>query len=89
MGLFAVNFFLYRIFITPFLWYEIISTVIEYRNDPTSQKCLPWHMTYMILAFGIFFHCLNAFWGYKIIKKIQRKLSGKEKVKEQNSLKDK
>jgi hypothetical protein len=36
----------------------------------------------------MFFNCLNTFWFIKIIQKLHRKLSGKEKIKEKNSLKD-
>jgi hypothetical protein len=35
---------------------------------------------------GPFFHILNAYWFYKIIKKIIRKATGQEKLNERNDL---
>jgi len=88
MGLFAFTFCLFRLVVCPYLWWEILITTWEYRDDPISQACLPWHLKYVVLFFGMFFNCLNAFWAYKIVKKIMRKMSGKEKVKDRNDLKD-
>lgn len=88
MLLFTITFFLFRLLICPYLWWEILSIAWEHRNDPVSQACLPWHFKYVVFCFGMFFNCLNAYWAVKIVKKIQRKLSGKEKVKDKNHLKD-
>ena len=41
-----------------------------------------------ISILGMFFNCLNAFWFYKIIKKVKRKLSGAEKWKAKNHVKE-
>ena len=38
--------------------------------------------------FGMFFHVLNSFWLYKIIKKTQRKVLGTEKLKANNDLQE-
>ena len=88
IAFFVLSFFTFRIILCPYLWWGIFSTTWEHRDNPTSQACLPWHFTYVTFVFGMFFNCLNAFWFYKIIKKFHRKLSGKEKVHEKNSLKD-
>jgi hypothetical protein len=87
MGLFTLTFFAFRIVICPYMWYSIFMTVYEHRDTPESQACLPWHFKYVVFAFGMFFNCLNAFWGYKIIRKVKRKLSGLERVKDRNDLK--
>jgi hypothetical protein len=85
---FVTSFFAFRIILCPYLWWGIFSTTWEHRHNPTSQACLPWHFKYVTFTFGMFFNCLNTFWFIKIIKKFHRKLSGKEKIKEKNSLKD-
>lgn len=85
---FVVSFFIFRIILCPYLWWGIFSTTWEHRNNPTSQACLPWHFKYVVFVFGMFFNCLNAFWFYKIIRKFHRKLTGREAIKEKNSLKD-
>ena len=87
MALFAVTFFVSRIFVSPYLWWGIFSACWENRDNPVSQACLPWHFKYVVFVFGMFFNCLNAFWGYKVIRKVMRKVSGKEKVKDKNELK--
>lgn len=87
MAFFTFTFFLFRIFICPYLWWGIFSNTWQHRDDPTSQACLPWHFKYVVFVFGMFFNTLNAFWAYKIILKVRRKLNGQEKVKERNDLK--
>jgi hypothetical protein len=88
MGMFVLTFFVFRIFLCPYLWWEIYKTTWEHHDNPSSQACLPWHFTYVAFLFGMFYNCLNAFWAYKIILKVIRKLTGKEKVKDSNELKD-
>lgn len=87
MAFFTLTFFVFRIFICPYLWWDIFSTTWEHRENPESQACLPWHFKYVVFVFGMFFNCLNSFWAYKIILKVLRKMSGKEKVNELNNLK--
>lgn len=72
-ALFSLSFFLSRIVITPILYFEIAITMYAHQGD-----CYPRLLFYVTLLFGGFFNCLNAFWFMKIIKKIQRKFSGKE-----------
>jgi TLC domain len=88
MGIFVLTFFAFRIVLCPYLWWGIFTTCWDNRANPISQACLPWHFKYVTFVFGMFFNCLNAFWSYKILRKLLRKLSGKEKVKERNSFKD-
>ncbi len=88
MFLFSVTFFLFRLVICPFLWWEILMISWEQRDNPVSQACIPWHFKYVVFSFGMFFNCLNAYWAVKIVKKLMRKLSGQEKVAEKNHLKD-
>lgn len=88
MLLFSLTFFIFRLVVCPILWWEILIITWEQRDDAVSQACIPWHFKYVVFFFGMFFNCLNAFWFVKIVKKIQRKLSGTEKVTEKNHLKD-
>ncbi|KAG7368893.1 TLC domain containing protein [Nitzschia inconspicua] len=85
---FVASFFAFRIVLCPYLWWGIFATTWEHRDNPESKACLPWHFKYVTFAFGMFFNCLNAYWFYKILIKFYRKMSGKEKIKEKNSLKD-
>ena len=84
MGFFVLTFFAFRIVLCPYLWWGIFRTSWDNRDNPESQACLPWHFKYVTFAFGMFFNCLNSFWFYKILRKLRRKLSGEEKVKERN-----
>lgn len=56
------------------------------RQEQTDDYCLPFYFSKMILVLGPFFHILNAYWFYKIIRKIIRKLTGEEKLNERNDL---
>lgn len=88
MGLFVLSFFFYRCLVVPYIMLEIFITVLKERNNPMSQECLPWHFAHVVFIFGLFFNCLNYYWAYKIVLKVRRKLSGKEKVGDKNDLKD-
>lgn len=88
IALFVLAFLIFRIFVCPYLWWGIWTTTWEHRNNPISQSCLPWHFTYVVFVFGMFFNCLNAFWMTKIVKKLIRKFSGSENWKSKNHVKD-
>lgn len=87
IALFTLSFFLYRLIICPYLWWGIVrqTLIVDGEEDHT---CLPWHFKYNVIAFGMLFNVLNAYWGYKIILKVQRKASGKEGIKQGNTLKE-
>lgn len=85
--LFTLSFTIFRMIVCPYLWWEIFITTWENRNNPYSQACLPWHFTYVVFVFGMFFNCLNTFWFYKIVKKLLSKFSGSEKWKKKNHVK--
>ena len=53
---FALCFFVSRIVISPAVYYEVITTMNKHVGD-----CFPPYLYYVTLAFGGFFHCLNAF----------------------------
>jgi len=88
MGFFVLTFFTTRLFVCPYFWYGIYTTAHDNADNPISQACLPWHFQYVAFAFGMFFNVLNAFWAYKIVLKVKRKLSGAEKIAQSNALKD-
>jgi len=72
---FALLFFLSRIIMSPYVYYGIITAMNKKLGD-----CFPPYLFYITLAFGGFFHCLNAFWFVKLVKKIKKKLSGQESM---------
>lgn len=74
-ALFTFLFFLCRIVIVPYLYFKC--TLLMYHS---LGSCFPRYIFYVTVVFGVFFHGLNAFWFYKIVLKIQRKLSGKESI---------
>mmetsp|Transcript_2225 Transcript_2225/g.5797 ORF Transcript_2225/g.5797 Transcript_2225/m.5797 type:complete len:296 (-) Transcript_2225:43-930(-) len=89
MAFFVLTFFTTRIVVVPYIWYDIMVTIMQNRNTAEYQSCLPTsHFHIMVFIFGIFFHSLNWFWFYKIILKVKRKLSGNEKIHEGNDLQE-
>jgi len=88
IAIFTFNFTIVRMIICPYLWWGIFTATWDNRNNPISQACLPWHFTYVVFVFGMFFNCLNTFWFIKIIKKVTSKLYGRENWKTKNHVKD-
>lgn len=81
---FVVSFFLFRIVLVPYIWVNQVTKLLQ--QEQTDDYCQPWYFSKCILVLGPFFHILNAYWFYKIIRKIMRKLSGEEKLHERNDL---
>ena len=84
---FVLTFFLSRLVYGPFSMFKhsyLLYTIG--RTDERSQQCLPPGLDHVILIASIFFTVLNTFWFYKILKKLKRKLKGKEGVQESNHL---
>jgi len=79
--LFASSFFVIRIWIVPYLWLEWVWTLVREEREGYSI-CFHWSFKYFVVMFGFVFNGLNFYWMYKIIRKIKRKLSGKEKMAE-------
>lgn len=71
MGMFVLLFFLTRIVVFPFIYFK---SIVVMRHG----YCFPSYLFYISVFFGIFFNALNAFWFYKIVRKVHRKLSGAE-----------
>jgi hypothetical protein len=61
-------------------------TMNEQRSLPVYQDCFPPYFMPFAFGFGMIFHCLNAFWFIKIVKKIRRKMLGIEGVQANNKL---
>ena len=83
----VVSFFLVRIVFGPYAIYQhsyLLYTVG--RTSEESKACLPTGFDHVIFIVGMFFNVLNAFWFYKILRKLQRKLNGTESVHGNNSL---
>mmetsp|Transcript_2901 Transcript_2901/g.6223 ORF Transcript_2901/g.6223 Transcript_2901/m.6223 type:complete len:283 (+) Transcript_2901:208-1056(+) len=88
IAIFTINFAIFRLIVCPYLWWGIFTATWKNRENPVSKACLPWHFTYVVFVFGMFFNCLNTFWFNKIVQKISRKLSGTEDWKKKNHVKD-
>ena len=86
MAAFVLSFFVFRCLYVPYLWYEIQTTLNSESRSDAFTSCMPWHIPHVVFVFGSFFHCLNAFWFYKIVRKVQRKLTGSEQLHENNDL---
>ena len=87
--LFVISFFIFRVLICPYLMWEIFITVVQERNNPASEDCLPWHFAYIVFVFSMFFNCLNAYWACEIMLRIKRKIFDGEKLTENNDVKPK
>ncbi len=79
--LFASSFFVIRIWIVPYIWLEWVWTLVREEREGRAI-CFHWSFKYFTIFFGFIFNGLNFYWMYKIIRKIKRKLSGKEKMAE-------
>jgi TLC domain len=80
--LFAVTFTICRIIIVPPLHFHVTQALFLAEPNDCDGPYFKW----VVLLFGLFFNSLNAFWFYKLIRKVRRKLSGKEKIKDKLSL---
>jgi hypothetical protein len=87
-ALFVLNFFIFRIILTPIMWLELVWTMHNntQRRGVTEESCLD-SSALPVLIGGLLFHMLNCFWFFKIVKKVRRKLSGKEGIQSNNGLK--
>jgi hypothetical protein len=85
---FALLFFIFRVVFVPFVWVKLMMTMNEQRSLPVYQDCFPPYFMPFAFGFGVVFHCLNAFWFIKIVKKIRRKMMGIEGVQANNELKE-
>jgi TLC domain len=83
---FALNFFAFRIVIVPFLWGKLMLAMYEQKDTADFVNCFPPYFLGVCFGFGMFFNILNAYWWIKIVQKIQRKISGVEKVHDNNDL---
>lgn len=86
MGMFVIAFFLFRILLFPCLWFVLVSCMWAERNSETYLNCFPPSMLWFSFTIGLVFHVLNFYWFYKILKKVERKMSGKESTRARNDL---
>jgi hypothetical protein len=84
---FAIFFLIFRVVMVPLIWGKLILTMVEQGSTDAYTSCFPSYFMPVAFGFGMVFHSLNAFWFYKIIKKIRRKMRGIEKVQANNELK--
>jgi len=75
IALFVLLFFITRVVMTPYI---IIETIIDVKKNP--GECHHPALFTSIVVFSVFFIGLNFYWFVKIIAKVHRKLSGKEKI---------
>lgn len=86
MALFGITFFIFRIIAMPYIWGKLMLECWRQSTSEVYQSCFPSYFLPVAFSFGILFHALDLFWFYKIVKKIQRKLGGSEKLHESNHL---
>ena len=85
MLVFVITFFLARLVYGPYAIYQHSYYLYTIgRTSEESKACLPPGFDHVIAIVGMFFNLLNAYWFYKILLKLQRKLKGKEAVKDSN-----
>lgn len=84
MTLFALSFFLVRILFVPYVWAEFLVAFYQH----IEEACFPDKFIYVVFVLGVLFHGLNLFWMLKIIYRMKRKFSGKEKMNEGALVKD-
>jgi hypothetical protein len=80
--LFALTFTITRIVIVPPVHYKVTRGLFEAGDNGCDAPYFKW----VVLVFGLLFNSLNVFWFYKIVRKMKRKLTGKEKMKAQLTL---
>lgn len=80
---FAVSFFLCRIVAAPYVWWELVRTMY---HEKKGSSCLAPHIFPTTVVFGVFFHSLNVYWMYKIVRKARRKMKGLEGVQANNDI---
>merc|ERR1712137_1192148 len=85
---FAFNFLLFRILVTPPVWLRLMLMMYEHSGNDLYKSCFNPFVFPVSVVVGLFFHVLNGYWFYKIVKKMQRKLKGEEKFKANNDLKE-
>jgi len=95
-AIFAILFFLIRIIVVPYTWFQFLTTLYYEIQDGTStststststtESCFPKSFIYIVFVFGMLFHGLNLYWLRLIIRKVQRKLQ-KLHPKEKDSMK--
>lgn len=69
-GAFVLLFFICRLVIFPIMYFEALPLM--------RGNCFHSSLYYVCLLFGMFFNCLNIFWFVKMLRKIHRKMTGKE-----------
>lgn len=72
---FALAFFFVRVLTCPYLWFIFLSGYSKQENP-----CLSSYQIGLVFVSGFFFNVLNAYWFYKIVRKIVRKLTGKQAI---------
>lgn len=75
---FVLSFFVVRLLWVPQIWWDITVEMNRQRGSDV-DTCFLNTVFCVVILFGLFFHSLNAYWFYRMILKIQRKLAGKEK----------
>lgn len=88
MVCFVLSFFICRCVMAPYLWWKLMYALVTNYQTRTYQECYHKSLMDSVFVSGMMFNLLNAYWFYKIMQKVQRKLSGTEKVHSNNDLVD-
>lgn len=76
----SLTFFLSRTFAIPFLWYIIITIMVQ-ETDPHLLTYTPYFIQVTVIVLTVFLDVLNLFWSYKIARGCLKFL-GQQKAKE-------
>lgn len=82
--MFVFTFMLFRILVCPYLWFKLMLAMHSEHN--TEAYCFAPALYPLAVIMGLFFHSLNAFWFYKILRKLKRKIMGDEGITANNHL---
>ena len=63
--------------VLPMIWWNWCVYYFAHREELDSNGCNPPLLPPAVVLGGLFFHGLNGWWGYKIVKRSLRTLSGK------------
>jgi hypothetical protein len=83
---FVFFFWLFRIVLVPIIWYNLVIVIASQQGTAEYQSCFPTYFLGVVVVFGTFFHLLNGYWMYKILRKLHRKMTRKEGIKQNNEL---
>eukprot|EP01051_Picozoa_sp_SAG22_P022181 SAG22_NODE_5213_length_1060_cov_1.636837_2_plen_100_part_00 len=75
-ALFALSFVGFRNIVLPWIWWNWVTYYFSHKEELDQNGCNPALLVWAVVLGGLFFHCLNAWRGYKGVKKSWRPTAG-------------